>query len=47
MKLVVYGPDRRLGALHGEQVVDLNGAHAKYLKETQQRGSAWSSRGRM
>ncbi len=35
MKLVVYGPDRRLGALQGDQVIDLNGAAAKYLKETQ------------
>jgi len=35
MKLVVYGPDRRLGALHGDQVIDLNYAYAKYLRETQ------------
>jgi acylpyruvate hydrolase len=35
VKLVVYGPDKRIGALQGDQVVDLNGAHAKYLKETQ------------
>lgn len=33
MKLVVYGPEKRLGALQGEQVVDLNGACAKYLRE--------------
>ncbi len=35
MKLVVYGPDRRLGALEGEQVTDVNFAYAKYAKETQ------------
>jgi acylpyruvate hydrolase len=34
MKLVVYGPDRRLGALEGDQVIDLNFAYAKYLRET-------------
>jgi 2-keto-4-pentenoate hydratase/2-oxohepta-3-ene-1,7-dioic acid hydratase in catechol pathway len=33
MKLVVYGPERRLGALEGEQVIDLNLAYAKYLGE--------------
>ncbi len=33
MKLVVYGPDRRLGALTGDQVIDLNSAYATYLKE--------------
>jgi acylpyruvate hydrolase len=35
MRLVVYGPERRLGALHGDQVIDLNAAYAKYLHETQ------------
>lgn len=35
MKLVVYGPARRLGALQGDQVVDINTAYAKYLRETQ------------
>src|SRR5881275_3173240 len=35
MKLVVYGPDKKLGALQGDQVVDLNFAYAKYLGETQ------------
>jgi 2-keto-4-pentenoate hydratase/2-oxohepta-3-ene-1,7-dioic acid hydratase in catechol pathway len=33
MKLVVYGPEKRLGALEGEQVIDLNLAYAKYLSE--------------
>jgi 2-keto-4-pentenoate hydratase/2-oxohepta-3-ene-1,7-dioic acid hydratase in catechol pathway len=35
MKLVVFGPERRLGALDGDQVIDLNFAHAKFLRETQ------------
>ena len=35
MKLVVYGPDKRLGAVVGRQIVDLNGAYAKFLRETQ------------
>lgn len=35
MKLVVYGPEKKLGALEGEQVIDLNFAYAKYLRETQ------------
>src|SRR5262245_142425 len=35
MKLVVYGRDRRLGAVVGDQVVDLSSAYAKYLGETQ------------
>jgi acylpyruvate hydrolase len=35
MKLVVYGPERRLGALQNDQVIDLNHAYAKYLYEHQ------------
>ncbi len=35
MKVVVYGPERRVGALVGDQVVDLNRAYAKYLREKQ------------
>src|SRR4051794_26343745 len=35
MKLVVYGPERKLGVWQGEQVIDLNFAYAKYLKESQ------------
>ncbi|HTE86673.1 MAG TPA: fumarylacetoacetate hydrolase family protein [Dehalococcoidia bacterium] len=35
MKLVVYGSERKLGALQGDQVIDLNLAYAKYLKESQ------------
>jgi len=35
MKVVVYGPEQRVGALVGDRVVDLNRAYAKYLKEKQ------------
>jgi 2-keto-4-pentenoate hydratase/2-oxohepta-3-ene-1,7-dioic acid hydratase in catechol pathway len=35
MKIVVFGPDRRVGALRGELVVDLPLACAKLLKERQ------------
>ncbi|HEY7066021.1 MAG TPA: fumarylacetoacetate hydrolase family protein [Chloroflexota bacterium] len=35
MKIVVYGPERRVGALVGDQVVDLHRAYAKYLAEKQ------------
>jgi 2-keto-4-pentenoate hydratase/2-oxohepta-3-ene-1,7-dioic acid hydratase in catechol pathway len=33
MKIVVYGPGRRTGALHDGMVVDLSGAFAKYASE--------------
>ncbi len=33
MKVVVFGAERRVGALEGDQVVDLSGAFAKYLRE--------------
>ena len=33
MKLVVFGPDRRVGSLQDNQIVDLNGAYAKYARE--------------
>jgi 2-keto-4-pentenoate hydratase/2-oxohepta-3-ene-1,7-dioic acid hydratase in catechol pathway len=33
MKIVVFGPDKRTGALHDVNVVDLSGACAKYLRE--------------
>ncbi len=34
MKIVVFGPDRRVGAIHdGRSVVDLSLAHAKLLRE--------------
>jgi 2-keto-4-pentenoate hydratase/2-oxohepta-3-ene-1,7-dioic acid hydratase in catechol pathway len=35
MKIVVFGPDKRVGALRGELVVDLSLACAKFLKERQ------------
>ncbi len=35
MKIVVFGPDRRTGALHDGNVVDLSHATAKYLREKQ------------
>jgi 2-keto-4-pentenoate hydratase/2-oxohepta-3-ene-1,7-dioic acid hydratase in catechol pathway len=33
MKIVIYGPDKRVGALHAGNVVDLSLAFAKYLGE--------------
>ena len=33
MKIVVYGPDRRTGALRDGSVVDLSGAFAKFAAE--------------
>lgn len=33
MKIVVFGPARRVGAMHGQQIVDLSLAYAKLLKE--------------
>jgi len=33
MKIVVFGPDKRTGALHDRNVVDLSYACAKYLHE--------------
>ena len=33
MKLVVYGPHRRLGVVHDERVIDASGAFAKYAVE--------------
>jgi acylpyruvate hydrolase len=33
MKLVVYGPHRRLGVVHDERVIDASGAFAKYAAE--------------
>jgi len=35
MKVVVFGPDKRVGALRGEEIVDLSLACAKLLKERQ------------
>jgi len=33
LKIAVYGPDRRVGVLHGEQIVDASRAYAKYIHE--------------
>jgi acylpyruvate hydrolase len=33
MKIVVFGPEQRVGALEGDRVVDLNRAFASYLRE--------------
>ena len=38
MKVVIFGPEHRVGALEGERVIDLNRAFAGYLRE--QRGDA-------
>ena len=35
MKIVVFGPEKRVGALHGEHVVDLSLAFTKFVKERQ------------
>ena len=42
MKIVVYGPEQRVGAVIGEQVIDLNRACAKYLHERQSEPRAWA-----
>lgn len=33
MKIVVFGPNKRTGVLHDDQIVDISLAHAKFLKE--------------
>jgi 2-keto-4-pentenoate hydratase/2-oxohepta-3-ene-1,7-dioic acid hydratase in catechol pathway len=33
MRIVVFGPERRIGALIGERVIDLNRAFANYLRQ--------------
>jgi acylpyruvate hydrolase len=38
MKIVVFGPERRIGAWRGDKIIDLNRALASYLRE--QRGDA-------
>src|SRR5690348_6065340 len=40
MKIVVFGPERRVGAIDGEQIVDLNHACAKYLREREDQPNA-------
>ena len=38
MKLVVYGPHRKLGVVHDERVIDISGAFAKYAYEVMDDG---------
>ncbi|TMB72855.1 MAG: hypothetical protein E6J54_08905, partial [Deltaproteobacteria bacterium] len=38
MKIVLFGPEKRIGAWQGDKVIDLNRAFASYLRE--QRGDA-------
>ena len=33
MRIVIFGPKRRLGALAGDCVIDLNRGFARYLQE--------------
>jgi acylpyruvate hydrolase len=42
VKIAVYGPDRRVAALIDEQVVDLNWAYAKYLREAKDASRAYA-----
>lgn len=35
MRLVVYGPDRKLGAWVGNQIIDLSPTYAKYIREVE------------
>ncbi|MGO4470874.1 fumarylacetoacetate hydrolase family protein [Arthrobacter sp. 2RAF6] len=34
MKVAIFGPNRRVGVIRNDKVVDANGAYAKYLAET-------------
>ncbi len=53
MKLVVYGPNRKLGLVRGEQdldiqlitsqVIDISGAYAKYLADTQNQSQPYEA----
>ena len=36
MKIVLFGPERRIGAWQNDKIIDLNGAMANYLRD--QRG---------
>jgi len=47
MKIVVFGPDKRTGAVHDGYIVDLSYACAKYLREREgEPGTAANGRGR-
>jgi acylpyruvate hydrolase len=45
MKIVLFGPERRIGAWQGDQVIDLNRALASYLREQSGETSAESRAG--
>lgn len=34
MKIAIFGPDRRVGVVQENRVIDINAAYAKYLAET-------------
>ncbi len=40
MKIVVFGPNKRIGVLHGDEVVDISGAVAKLLHERDSESNA-------
>jgi hypothetical protein len=39
MKIVIFGPERRLDALEGDRVIDLNRGFARYLQERGERNA--------
>ena len=47
MKIVVFGPERRAGALVGERVIDLNRGLAKYLSERGEANAAEQAASRL
>lgn len=47
MKIVVFGPEQRVGAWEGDTIVDLNRAFASYLRERGENASAPPADGRV
>jgi len=47
MKILVFGPERRVGALMGERVIDLNRGLAKYLTERGEANAAEQAASRL
>ena len=43
MRIVVFGPERRVGALQGDNVIDLNAAYAKLAREAQDDHAPYAS----
>ena len=41
MKIVVYGPNKRTGVLRSNDIVDISGAYAKYLREKEGNANAY------